>query len=63
MNLNLVHCEPLLTPAEVADHLQVPLSTLAYWRKSGAGPRTIHVGRRLRYTRADLQEWIDRCGD
>lgn len=48
----------LLTAAEVAEYLRVPLTTLYVWRTRGTGPTASRVGRYLRYRRADLDEWL-----
>jgi len=51
--------EKLLTLAEVADCLALPIGTLYQWRNRGIGPRGIRVGRHVRYRRADLEAWLD----
>jgi excisionase family DNA binding protein len=51
---------PLQTTQEVADRLRVPVATLAYWRHVGAGPRSIKVGRHVRYQPADVDIWLDK---
>jgi Helix-turn-helix domain len=50
--------EPLGSPADVADHLQIPEKTLAEWRHHGDGPRYLRVGRYVRYRWADVEEWL-----
>ena len=49
----------LLTTEEVADLLQVPVSTLYQWRYRRKGPPAIQIGRHLRYREDRLSEWID----
>ena len=44
---------------EVAAWLQVPLSTLRIWRHRREGPPAVKVGRLLRYSRRDLETWIE----
>ena len=51
--------DELLTPAEVATWLQVPLSTLRIWRHRREGPPAVKVGRLLRYSRRDLETWLE----
>jgi DNA-binding transcriptional MerR regulator len=51
--------DELLTIAEVADVLRVPIATLRYWRHLGTGPRSFRLGRRVVYRVADLRAWID----
>ncbi len=49
----------LLTIAEATELLRAPVATLRYWRHLGTGPRSFHLGRRVRYRRDDLHAWID----
>lgn len=51
----------LLTPAEVAEMLAVPVKTLYAWRYSAAGPPAVKVGKYVRYDEAELERWLDRC--
>lgn len=48
-----------LTPQDLAELLQVPLTTIYGWRYKGAGPRGMKVGRHVRYRRADVETWLD----
>jgi excisionase family DNA binding protein len=49
----------LLTTAEVAEYLAVPVSTIHRWRYVGTGPLAIRVGRHLRFDRTDLDDWVE----
>ncbi len=51
--------EPLLTPSEVAAQLKMPVATLTAWRARKTGPRFFRVGRHVRYSRADVQAYLD----
>ena len=51
--------QPLGSPDEVAEHLGIPLRTLAQWRHEGTGPRYLRVGRHVRYRWADVEQWLD----
>jgi hypothetical protein len=51
----------LLTPAQVADRLQVSQSFLAKARVTGVGPRFIKVGRACRYRLSDLEMYERSC--
>lgn len=51
--------DELLTPAEVADWLQVPLSTLRIWRHRREGPPAVKVGRLLRYRAGAVEAWLE----
>jgi len=53
----------LLTAAEVADYLGVPIATLYQWRHRGAGPRGLRVGRHLRYRSRDVEEYLVRLAN
>ena len=50
----------LLDEAEAAEILAIAPQTLSIWRSTGRyGLRFIRVGRRVRYRRSDLLEWIE----
>lgn len=55
--------EPLpqrfMTPAELADLLGVPLSTIYQWRYTGDGPPGFRAGRHVRYDPAVVRRWVD----
>jgi excisionase family DNA binding protein len=51
--------QPLGSAEEVAEHLGVPLRTLAEWRHHGIGPRYLRVGRHVRYKWQDVEQWLD----
>ena len=51
--------EKLLTLAEVAEMLGVPVATLYQWRYHGTGPVGIRVGRHVRYRTADVDAWLE----
>jgi excisionase family DNA binding protein len=53
----------LLSPAELAAHLNVPLKTVYRWRTIGDGPRGIRVGKHVRYRQADVDAWLDAHAD
>jgi excisionase family DNA binding protein len=50
--------EPLLSPQDLADFLDVPVATIYTWRHRGHGPPGFRVGRHLRYRRSDVEQWI-----
>lgn len=53
--------EPLLTPARVAQILDVPEPTLAAWRSTGRVKLPyISVGGAVRYRSQDIADFIDR---
>jgi Helix-turn-helix domain len=51
--------EPLFTVNEAAAILRCSSHSLNRWRLTGGGPKFIYVGRRVRYRRADLIQFID----
>jgi excisionase family DNA binding protein len=51
--------DELLTIAEVAAIVRVPVATLRYWRHLGTGPRSFRVGRGVRYWRTDVTAWLE----
>jgi excisionase family DNA binding protein len=49
----------LLSPADVASYLGVPLRTIYGWRSRGEGPRGYRVGRHVRYALDDVDAWLE----
>lgn len=49
----------LLSPAELAGLLGVPVATIYRWRSQHDGPPGFRVGRHVRYRLDDVQEWLD----
>ena len=50
---------PLWRIADVAEYLDVPVRTVYRWSSEGTGPRSIKVGKHLRYRREDVDRWLD----
>lgn len=51
--------DELLTSAQAAQVLNVPVGTLRYWRHAGTGPKSFAIGKRtVRYRRGDLDNWL-----
>lgn len=50
--------ERLLTVAELAQYLGVPVGTLYQWRYRREGPPGFRVGRHVRYRRNDVEMWV-----
>jgi excisionase family DNA binding protein len=50
--------EPVLTLAELADYLQVPVQTLYDLRVKGGGPRGFRVGRCLHFRKSEIEAWL-----
>jgi excisionase family DNA binding protein len=53
------HLPDLLTVAEVAAYLGVPVSTIHFWRGRKQGPPAFKVGRRLMFRADDVAHWLD----
>ena len=51
--------DDLLTIAEVAEVVRVPVATLRYWRHLGNGPHSFRIGRTVRYWRTDVLRWLE----
>ena len=49
----------LWEPKEVADYLGIPVETLYQWRHRGTGPRSLKVGKHLRYRPADIEAYLE----
>jgi excisionase family DNA binding protein len=49
----------LLSPEQVAGLLQVPVGTLYQWRHRGEGPRSMRVGRHIRFDPGDVASWVE----
>jgi excisionase family DNA binding protein len=49
----------LLTQQQLAEELQVSVRTLERWRREGAGPPWVRVGRSPRYRRDDIDRWLE----
>lgn len=50
----------LMDTKELAELLGLNEMTLYNWRREGKGPPYIRVGRRIRYKRADVDEWLQK---
>lgn len=59
-NKTLSGLEPLIGVEELAEYLDLPVKTLYKWRHEGSGPRSVRVGRHVRYFVSDVREWLDR---
>jgi excisionase family DNA binding protein len=53
-----VNSERMLSPAELAEELRVPLKTLYAWRTKGEGPVGYRIGRHIRFKREDVDRWL-----
>jgi excisionase family DNA binding protein len=51
-----------MTEQQLADYLDVSLSTVVRMRAEGTGPPVVMIGRRPRYLRSEVDAWIARGG-
>lgn len=51
--------DELLSMAEVAAVVRVPVATLRYWRHLGTGPHSFRIGRSVRYWRTEVLRWLE----
>jgi excisionase family DNA binding protein len=51
------------SPEGLATVLNVPVATVYRWNSTGTGPRRIHVGKHVRYRRADVEAWLEGQSD
>jgi excisionase family DNA binding protein len=49
----------LMSPAELAEYLDVPVRTIYIWRDKGTGPRGLKVGKHIRYRITDVETWLE----
>lgn len=47
----------LLEASDVEAETGIPVRTLAQWRYLNKGPRYLKLGNRVRYRRADIDQW------
>ncbi|GAA2125116.1 helix-turn-helix domain-containing protein [Nocardioides bigeumensis] len=52
--------EPLIGVEELAEYLGVPVQTIYDWRLSGRAPRAYKLGKHLRFSLSDVEEWLER---
>lgn len=50
----------LLKVVDLAEQLQVPISTVYVWRHRGEGPKAVMVGRLVRFRQEDVDAWLER---
>jgi hypothetical protein len=49
----------LLTEQQLADELHKSRATLARWRRTGAGPRWLRVGKTPMYRWTEVKRWLE----
>lgn len=48
-----------LSPQELAQSLELPLSRITGWRKNGGGPDFVKWGKTVKYRLSDLNRWTE----
>ena len=51
--------EALLSVAELAAFLGVPVATIYRWRHQRQGPVGYRIGRHVRYRARDIEQWLE----
>lgn len=49
----------LLSVEDLSRLLQVPVRTIYQWRLRGEGPRSMRIGRYLRFDPHDVRRWLE----
>lgn len=52
-----------MSPTEICNELEIPLQTFYQWRAKGIGPHAYRIGRHLRISRADFEDWLSLRSD
>lgn len=66
MNATLIAADQAvqwLSPAQLAQELQIPLATIYVWRSRHQGPRGHKIGSHVRYSRSDVAAWLETVAD
>jgi len=53
----------LISPAELAEMLGVPVRSIYRWNSVGTGPPVLHVGKHARYRVSDVDAWLEKRTD
>ena len=59
MGVERAGLEPLLSVAELAEYLGVPVATVYDWRSAGVGPVGHRFGRHVKFAVSDVRAWMD----
>lgn len=49
----------LMNTKQLAEYLGVSISAIMQYRAKGTGPRYVKLGQLVRYTKADVDEWLE----
>ncbi|SDS57517.1 helix-turn-helix transcriptional regulator [Actinopolymorpha singaporensis] len=56
--MNGVRPERLWSVHDVSEFLGIPVATLYRWRCNGSGPKSVRIGKHLRYDPAEVYAWV-----
>jgi excisionase family DNA binding protein len=59
VELNVSGLEPLLSVAELAGYLGVPVPTVYDWRANGKGPVGHRIGKHVKFAVSDVRAWVE----
>ena len=57
------HGDELLSIADLAAYLGVPVATIYRWRYQRQGPLGYRIGRHVRYRSSDIEHWLEKQRD
>jgi len=55
--------EPLLSVAELAEYLGIPIATIYDWRSNGVGPVGYRLGKHVKFAVSDVRAWLENQRD
>jgi excisionase family DNA binding protein len=57
---NTAQLPRLLSIRQLAEYLEIPVSTIYLWRSQGKGPHGLKVGKQVRYRAEDVLAWLEK---
>ena len=57
--LDVFRNKGLLSPAQLAEFIGVPIDTVYIWNQHGSGPKFARVGKHVRYRVTDVDSWLE----
>jgi len=51
----------MMSERQVAEYMNMSLSSLRKWRLFRKGPKFVKLGRAIRYRRTDVETWLSSC--
>ena len=50
--------DELISPAELAAWLSIPVGTIYRWNYLGTGPQALRLGKHVRYRHSEVETWL-----